>query len=256
MQRDAKTGVQRVTRSILRELLVNPPSKYSVEPVYAVLGQSGYRYAKRFTKRFLAQPDSDQIDELIEAGVGDIFLGLDLQHHVVLAQEEYLAKLRRNGVKVHFVVYDLLPVLMPENFPAGAAVGHHSWLKVISQYDGVICISKAVADEMSCWMEREHRDRLRRLEIAWFHLGADFSETASPEVPGNVNSPSTQCKAGPNLTKEVGPQPEPRSGFAGIISVEGSPWLDFALNSGQESRRENSPSGQRQSLHRVGRSWP
>ena len=34
-QRDANTGVQRVTRSILKQLLEKPPAGYVVEPVYA-----------------------------------------------------------------------------------------------------------------------------------------------------------------------------------------------------------------------------
>ena len=52
-QRDANTGVQRVTRSILKQLLEKPPAGYVVEPVYGTPERSGYRYAKKFTQDFL-----------------------------------------------------------------------------------------------------------------------------------------------------------------------------------------------------------
>ena len=50
-QVDAGSGIQRVTRAILREWLLDPPQGWSVEPIYATA--EGYRYARRFTCQFL-----------------------------------------------------------------------------------------------------------------------------------------------------------------------------------------------------------
>ena len=47
-QQDSATGVQRVTRSILMELLNSPPAGYRVEPVYATTQSEGYYYARKF----------------------------------------------------------------------------------------------------------------------------------------------------------------------------------------------------------------
>ena len=52
-QRDANTGVQRVTRSILKQLLEKPPAGYVVEPVYGTPERPGYRYARKFAQDFL-----------------------------------------------------------------------------------------------------------------------------------------------------------------------------------------------------------
>lgn len=52
VQRDSKTGVQRVVRSILKELLANPPQGFVVEPVFATSEEFGYKYAKNFTDSF------------------------------------------------------------------------------------------------------------------------------------------------------------------------------------------------------------
>jgi len=166
---DARTGVQRVTRSILNELLKNPPKEYDVKPVYGTHAEQGYRYTQKFNLQ-----TSDIEDEFIQARTGDIFIGLDLQHHVVCAQKNYLLALRNRGVKIHFVVYDLLPILMPKVFSVGAGQGHQQWLSVVTQFDTVMCISHAVEKELIDWRKTQTIKRHRDFQTAWFHLGADI----------------------------------------------------------------------------------
>ena len=175
VHRDAKSGIQRVVRSVLAELLTNPPHGFRVEPVYATPDESGYRYARHFTQRFLSHPDDSGEDVPIEAFCGDIFLGLDLQHHAVLQQAAFYAHLRHVGVQVLFVVYDLLPVLLPKVFPDGMSSIHAQWLSTLAQTDGVLCISRAVADEMAEWLSVFGPARSRPFDIGWFHLGADVA---------------------------------------------------------------------------------
>lgn len=74
VQRDARTGVQRVTRSVLYELLNNPPEAYDVHPVYATTSLSGYRYAQKFTRQFLGLEVNGVEDLPIDPTMGDIFL--------------------------------------------------------------------------------------------------------------------------------------------------------------------------------------
>ena len=179
VQRDLGTGIQRVTRSILRELLSHPPSGFRIEPVYATTESDGYHYARRFTLDFLGSRSDILEDDLIEAQQGDLFLGLDLQPHVVPAQLSFLHSMRDRGVGVFFVVYDLLAFSRPEFFVKGAREGHATWLNAIAQFDGVACISRAVAREFAQWMDDHGPTRLRPLDIKWFHLGADI-ESAAP----------------------------------------------------------------------------
>jgi glycosyltransferase involved in cell wall biosynthesis len=190
VHRDAKTGIQRVVRSILAELLLNPPSGYIIEPVYATSQADGYRYAKNFKAKFLGHTETQKTDEWIDFSNGDVFIGLDLQHHVVMHQANFYAQLQNCGVSVFFIVYDLLPVLLPAVFPDGAYAAHNSWLTVLAQTDGVICISRAVADEMLDWLKICGPKRLRPLNIGWFHLGADMSQSVPvkglPENSGHV----------------------------------------------------------------------
>ena len=172
VQRDAKSGIQRVVRSILKEWLTHPPEGYRVEPVYATL-ERGYRYARCFTQGFFGSTNAALQDETMEYAPGDVFMGLDLQPQVVPTHRAFYQELRRQGVRVKFVLYDLLSILMPQCFPEGNADGFLRWLEVVAESDGVVCISKAVADEFADWFRENTPPRQRLFGIDWFHLGAD-----------------------------------------------------------------------------------
>jgi glycosyltransferase involved in cell wall biosynthesis len=192
VQRDAKSGIQRVVRSILNEWLHHPPAGYRVEPVYATVAQ-GYRYARRFTLDFLGCSDDTLRDEPIDYAPGDIFFGLDMQPQVQVAQGVFYQDLRRQGVYVQFAVYDLLCVLMPQYFNEGAADGHTEWLKVVAESDGAICISNAAADELSDWVRENSPPRQRPFNINWFHLGADVDNSApSKGLPAEAKTELNQ----------------------------------------------------------------
>lgn len=169
---DLRTGIQRVTRSLLLEITMNPPEGWAVEPVYAKIDQPGYRYARQFMCRFLGIPNNWAEDAPVEAVRGDIFLGLDLVHPVLM-DENILQAWRRRGVSVYFVIFDLLPVLMPEVFPEDARQIHQQWLSTVTRFDGALAISRAVADETNIWLQTFGQSRERAFSLNWFHLGAD-----------------------------------------------------------------------------------
>lgn len=176
VQRDSRSGIQRVVRSILKEWLQNPPVGYRIEPVYATVDQ-GYRYARHFTLGFLDCPKTILQDDWVEFYPGDHFVGLDLQPHVVISKEGFYQTLRQAGVSVQFVVYDLLPVLMPQFFVEGAKPLYQSWLSVVAQSHGVLCISKAVSEQFKGWQESQADPLIYRAQSDWFHLGADVQSS-------------------------------------------------------------------------------
>lgn len=198
VQRDARSGIQRVVRSILRELLTNPPHGYQVEPVYAT-DRQGYRYARRYTQDILGCPALLD-DAPIDARAGDLFLGLDLQPHVVAAHAAYYQHLRALGVQVHFVIYDLLPVILPDAFGRHAAQHHTAWLQVVTAGDGALCISAAVADELRQWMAHNGVRPQRPFRIGVFHLGADIAASApSAGLPDDAEKVLATLAASPTF---------------------------------------------------------
>jgi glycosyltransferase involved in cell wall biosynthesis len=186
VQRDAKSGIQRVVRSILREWLSHPPAGYRVEPVYATVEQ-GYRYARRFTQSFLGYPDQTLQDETMEYAPGDAFFGLDFQPQVVAAQRAFYQTLRRQGVRVQFAVYDLLCISMPQHFPHATVDEFSQWLEVVAESDGALCISKAVADELADWVKQNGPARQRPFKIDCFHLGTNVDNSVPTKgLPDNA----------------------------------------------------------------------
>ena len=182
-QRDAKSGIQRVVRSVLHALLSHPPDGFRVEPVYAT-SEHGYCYARRFTARFLGLGEVALDDAPIFAQAGDVFWGLDLQPSVVPHRQSDLIMLRLRGIKVVFTVYDLLPILLPETFARGAAEGHSRWLNTLAKVsDGLISISAAVSAQLKQWLTLFGPQQGHAVKLGWAHLGADLLKinTGTPE---------------------------------------------------------------------------
>jgi glycosyltransferase involved in cell wall biosynthesis len=225
IQRDVGSGIQRVVRSILNESLANPPSGYRIEPVYATTTQ-GYRYARQFSRRFDPLLPHDLQDEPIDFAPGDLFLGLDLQPRVVLAQRLFYQMLRRNGVDVRFLIYDLLCVHMPERFPPGSAEGFSQWLDVVMESDGAICISKSVADQTQEWFnKREFIVDRRHFRVDWFHLGVDSSHHA---LLGGLPSDSDKVLSTLKQRKTflIVSTIEPRKAHAQVLEAFETLWSD------------------------------
>ena len=226
VQADLRTGVERVTRSILLELLHNPPSGYRIEPIYATANSHGYRHARKFALSFLQCPPLDLEDDPIEPQAGDVFLGLDLNQHVVAAQVDYLESMRSCGVRNFFVIYDLLPIMMPEAFPPGTEELHKKWFSSVCRVsEGVICISRTVADEAIQWLEINTEKRLRPLNVGCLHIGADIEKSAATQgLPDDASQVIAQLSARPSFLM-VGTI-EPRKGYLQAISAFEQLWKD------------------------------
>ena len=187
IQRDAKTGIQRVIKNIMNELLKNPPEDYYVEPVYASM-EHGYFYAREFTMRYLDCPDKILRDEPIEYKSGDIFFGLDLQPQITPKYKNFYIKLRNSGVKVLFLVRDILPVSMPQYFLPEAKPIFEKWLESVSLADGAVCISKETAANLLEWLKKNKPESLSYFRIFWNHVGADIKTIGvKNEAEGDIS---------------------------------------------------------------------
>ncbi len=175
---DARTGIQRVVRSILWQWLTVGVDGHRVEPIYAVGDGTGYRYARSFCRRFLGKPDLGVADEPMDCAPGDVFVALDLVHQVLLTEQHTHQAMRQQGVRVFSLVYDLLPIKLPHAFPSDIEPLHANWLDAVAQLDGAICISRAVADDLFDWCESSASARTGTFEIHWFHLGSDCESLA------------------------------------------------------------------------------
>jgi glycosyltransferase involved in cell wall biosynthesis len=222
VQRDAKSGIQRVVRNVLSALLEKARAGYRVEPVYDAGGQ--YVYARNFTCRLLGIQDLVLDDDPIEVHAGDIFLGLDLAPHHVPSNRQVFVDLRNQGVHLYFVAYDLLPILRPDVFVAGAQEGFTRWLDTVTSVaDGVVCISRAVADELAEWVGKVQPARHSPLRLGYFHLGADItSDTREAIAAADGKGLPEQIRARPSILM-VGTL-EPRKGYGQALAAFEALW--------------------------------
>jgi glycosyltransferase involved in cell wall biosynthesis len=229
VQRDVGTGIQRVVRSILKEWLLNPPQGYRVEPVYATTSQPGYFYARKFTLNFLDCLNLSMADDPITYYAGDVFLGLDFQPQVVPVQKQFYQTMRRQGVLVKFVVYDLLLIQMPHYFIEDGKKLFEDWLTIVAEADGAICISESVANNLIAWLRNHMLYRDHEFSVEWFHLGADFSHSASTkEMPEGTEVNIKKIML--NTTFLMVGTIEPRKCHAQVLAAFEKLWLKENIN--------------------------
>ena len=219
---DLQTGIQRVVRALVKELINQPPEGFRVEPVY-LTEQGGawhYRYARAWTARAMGLSPELLPDEPVDRWAGDMVLVADFTSAYAVKAEQagVFSALKQDGIGVYFCVYDLLPIQRPEFFPPDQ-FGFLDWIKTVARVaDGAICISRAVADDLTAWVSSENLNRARPLRIDWFHLGADIENSVpSKGLPENAESVLGRIKARPSFLM-VGTI-EPRKGHLQTIEA-------------------------------------
>ncbi len=172
---DGKSGIQRVVRALLIAISDQESHGFAVRPV--IFDGQYFRHANRFLSIFFGCGDDS--DELIDPVAGDQYLSLDLNVASISSAFPRLEFLRRKGVKLNFVVYDILPIHHPEWWPAGLADGFATWFDVVSRIaDRLICISRSVRDDVAAELASGDISPSLRPQLGWFHLGADIKNTA------------------------------------------------------------------------------
>lgn len=219
---DAGTGIQRVTRRILTELLSSTNSNFNVVPVYAEPGE-GYK---------LMDSVLDTVNQLtltptancVSYRRGDIFLGLDLIHpSVALGNAKFYDAMRNYGVSVYFVIYDLIPIDYPQFTNIGVAEGHNDWLSVVLNNDGVFCISRSVMDRVQEYINSSGVRVSPSFRLDYFPLGADFIEQefrSWSQVHGDIVVPRSDTSLSFLMVGTI----EPRKGHVQVLDAFEQLW--------------------------------
>jgi len=225
---DRKTGIERVARAITLALLKSPPPGYRIEPVYLARegGEWQYRCAIRYTLALLNQSPEGWRDQPVIPHAGDVLVTLDLSGDMLVAAAEsgLFERLRATGVTTYAMVYDLLPIWMPQYFPPGAALHHANWLEAVTRLDGAICISQSVAAALRAWLDHAGAAD-RTFKIAWSPLGADVANSApSFGMPEDATQVLDALAARPTFLM-VGTI-EPRKGYSQAIEAFTRLWRE------------------------------
>ena len=181
VENDLRTGVQRVVRAQLLQLMQVVPKSWRVEGVYLSLdGKPHYRYASEYICNLLNIP-ATLTDKEVEVERGDIFYGVDLYRYGVIqaAKAGIYQEWRQKGVYVSFTIHDLLPIYMPQFFPEGTKKEHIKWLEVITKNsDMLVCTSNTGVKITKEWIKKLSITPKKMPKIVSVYLGADISSSA------------------------------------------------------------------------------
>jgi glycosyltransferase involved in cell wall biosynthesis len=173
-RRDWGGGIQRVTKNLIRELLTMADQSLHVELVRLQQGQVFYAY--RFSESLFNLPENSLGREnplLIQPG--DTLFMMDATW---VDYDQFLPTfdgVRKKGGKIVTMVYDLIPVRLPKTCAQVVLDAFELWLNnAIRESDQLICISKAVADDLIAYISDKQIKMLNILDVSYFHLGADI----------------------------------------------------------------------------------
>lgn len=208
---DAKTGVQRVVRSVF-EALRDGAGDHRVQSVRFVAG--------RF--RVSAWPDKDAgLGAVMELCPNDVFLGLDLSFDAVRRAKRDLLRQRRAGARIWFVVYDMLPLRVPAFFSAKVAARFRWWLAATAEVaDGYACISSTTTEELRAILT-ERLALCAEPAVTTIPMGfARFPQAALDDRQG-----AAQADRGRPIVLAVGTI-EPRKGYDEVLNAFEVLWGD------------------------------
>jgi len=175
---DAKTGIQRVVKAELKYLLEMVPQNILVEPV-RLLNEKGIwtlKYAREWSKKFFEFDYEGMGDTSVFFEENSVYYAPDLNHREIIDAHKtgFYHYLKLMGIKIVFLVYDLLPIEFPQYFPSGLKELHENWCEVVLKVsDEIICNSKATVDSLIKF-GREKGLLRKNLKIKWLHLGCDI----------------------------------------------------------------------------------
>lgn len=212
---DNKTGIQRVVREVIFELLQDIRFKNKIKFIVATK-KIGYRlvdYHLEGNTIVFARDKVTKHTPLINLCKNDVYLGLDFTPNVVPEHFMDFLKWRLFGAKLIWILYDLLPLQHPEWFTTATQETYLPWFKTLLYLaNDIMCISKTVQREVKDYAyDLGLTPRVSHIELGYgFH--SDITRAPSPAI-------STTLKhflASTDFALMVGTL-EPRKGHLEII---------------------------------------
>ena len=225
VKQDRKTGVQRVIKNILNSSVdIIDERGRRIEAVYEY-DRKHYLARNYLFSSFGA--DSRMCPDLpVSFGKNDCFLGLDFTINQYPYLGDMLSSMRQSGTGANIVVYDLLPIFRPSFFEEPTIEMFYRWFDVvITNADGVICISRSVADELLAWIESNPPQRSNPLNIGYFHLGTELNALAASYRNGR-SAPLHAVPVGERPTVLMVGTVEPRKGYAQTVEAFDILWRE------------------------------
>ena len=163
-------------------------------------------------------------DDEIELSARDVYFMPELQLKGIHVSSDHInpAVLWEKGIRTYAVLYDILPLQMPQYFEKETAKAFYPYVRdMVSNYNGILTDSMAVSDELIEFL-KTHPELFpdHELQIGFFHNGCDhvfkndLSEAVFPDIE-DIFKKKTFLMVGTL---------EPRKGHSYVLSVFESLW--------------------------------
>lgn len=221
---DDKSGIQRVARAISYEFM-HMDLPYDVEVVYTTPEDMEFYRATHLECQIMGREEVyGQKDDWVSVLPGDVVLFLDLHPRVAITHRSRQRYLIDKGVKVYYIVHDILPLFFPEYFQRDFQREFQEWLQAVVQSDGAICASQAVAQTVEDYIGKHHNAR-PNFHIGWVHWGANVENSLpSKGIPPEAAQVFAAMEA--RRTFLMVGTVEPRKGHALILDAFDQLWQE------------------------------
>ncbi len=193
---DLGTGIQRVVNNFFRTIYEYKDKK-NVIPVRAF--QRILFTSKQYFSRLYGVNGKKDLEVSFQKG--DQLLLLDSSWDYANDFSHILTLAKSQDIKIHAVIYDMLPVMYPDTTILPEFVKNFcAWHNMIMQKsDSVLCISRTTADVVAQYYEKMKFKRNSPLNLYYFHMGADVPggiQEARDEIQDFVKSGKTFLMVG------------------------------------------------------------
>jgi glycosyltransferase involved in cell wall biosynthesis len=217
---DPRTGIQRVVKSLLTALYKEQGKDRALRPVAVRLAGDRLVTSESFVSTLTGEAPAGP-DAPVRIEPGDRLFMLADTWREFDSFAPIFHEVQEKGGAVYTCVYDLIPVLFPAVTWGDTPDVHEHWLRSSAALcDGMIAISRTVADEIAEFIRDRDVPHRAGLKIGWFHCGSDLPARRA----STVRNPVKQA-FGPAQRKflAVGTI-EPRKGYDVILAAFDRLW--------------------------------
>ena len=133
----------------------------------------GVSYKLVYTKALKGFLSCDD-DSLVQFSYGDVYFCLYLTMDTIY-NKRHLTTMQKNGVKIYFMLYDLVPLHFPAFYSRGFVRKFRKYVNNMLIYTGIIADSKTVINELCQYMQSNSVKVNPDLKLEHVWLGSDFS---------------------------------------------------------------------------------
>lgn len=166
-----------------------------------------------------------RIEEDIELKKNDIYVMPELQLRGIQVDKNHPTKdiFRSNGIKCYAMIYDILPLRMPQFFEDKTSAAFGPYIKeIVHDYDGILCDSKWVDEDIIAYC---HENKIipheHDVKIGFFHLGPNSFEKKKVQA---INNAIVQFMQDKNLVFIMVGTIEPRKGYEMVLETFEKMW--------------------------------